>query len=131
MSFLKHVGQVIGRILGIVAKDAKPIADLAAPVAAALFPQFAPEIAAADALVTKIAQQAVAAEALAAAGAAASGGPEKLRAVLENIGPSIDNWVASCFPGAKQVSDVAKSGLVNAVVAILNELQAPPAATTK
>src|SRR5579859_6561909 len=55
VSWLKRVGQVIGRIVAVVAKDAKPAADIATPVAEALLPQFAPEIAAADGLVTRIA----------------------------------------------------------------------------
>src|SRR5579862_3124168 len=59
VSWLKHVGQFLGKVLGIVAKDAKPIADTAATVTEALYPQFAPEISAADNLVTNIAKEAL------------------------------------------------------------------------
>lgn len=128
VSWLKRVGQVIGKVLGIVGHTAAPIAHIAAGVAGALMPQFAPEIAFADGLVTKIAKQALVTEALAAAAAGATSGPEKLAAVIANIGPELDAWVASAFPGSAQVSAVAKAGLVNAVVAIMNELKAPDAA---
>ena len=123
VSWLKHFGQILGKLLGFVAKEAKPIADTAAQVATVLFPQFGTLIAAGDALVTKIAHQAIVAEALAAqAGAAAGTGAQKLEAVLANLGPSIDQWVMNAFPGAKGVSAVAKSGLISAVVGIVNEV---------
>lgn len=122
-SFLKHFGIVLGKILGIIAKDAKPIADTAAGVATVLFPQFAPEIAAADGLVSNIAKQAIVTETLVAAGATPVSGSDKLGAVLANVGPEIDAWVAAKFPGATAVSSASKAGLVNAVVAILNELK--------
>jgi len=124
VGWLKHVGQVIGKILGIVAKDAAPAADVAAKVAEALLPQYAPEIASADGLVTKIAKEAIVAEGVAAAaGTAVGGGTAKLEAVLTNIGPAIDGWVSSNFPGASAVSKASKAGLVSAVVTIMNELE--------
>jgi phage-related tail protein len=126
-SWLANVGQVIGgvakKVLAFLGKEAKPMADIASAVASGMFPQFAPEIAVADNLITNIAKEAVAVEgAAAAAGTATGTGAQKLEAVLKNIGPAIDNWVASAFPGAKQVSTAAKSGLVNAVVGIMNEM---------
>ncbi len=121
ISWLKKFGQVLGKILGFVGTEAPKIAAIAAPVAETLLPQFAAEIAAADNLVTNIAKQAIVTEATAAAGAGMTGA-QKLAAVLSNIGPDVDAWVTSNFPGASQVSSVAKSGLVNAVVAILNEV---------
>ena len=123
VSWLKHFGHILGRILGFVAKEAKPIADTASEVASVLFPQFGPLIAAGDALVTKIAQQAIVAEALASKAGTASGtGAQKLETVLANLGPSIDQWVMNAFPGSKGVSAVAKSGLISAVVGIINEV---------
>lgn len=131
VSWLKHVGQVIGRILGIVAKDVKPVADTAAQVATALFPQWAVLIAAGDSLVTKIAAQATAVESVAAAaGTAAGTGVQKLEQVLGDVGPAIDQWVANAFPGSKALSAATKAGLINAVVAILNEVEGTPAATS-
>jgi len=133
-SWLSRFGHVLGRILGVIAKDAKPIADAATPVAEALLPQFAPEIQAADNLVTNIAKQAVITEGIAAAAGAQTGtGAQKLESVLLNIGPEIDQWVAARFPGAKAVTAASKAGLVSAVVTILNEVDpaavvpAPPA----
>jgi hypothetical protein len=128
VSWLKRVGQVIGRILGIVAKDAAPVANVAASVAEALLPQFAPEIAVADGLVSRIAKEAIAIEGAAASTGQASGtGPQKLATVLSNIGPALDQWVALNFPGAAAVGTAEKAGLVNAVVAILNKIEGNPA----
>lgn len=126
-SWLANVGKTIGsvakKILSFLGGEAKPVADIAAAVATGMFPQFAPEIATADNLVTNIAKEAIAVEgAAAAAGSATGTGAQKLEAVLANVGPAVDNWVASNFPGAKQVSAAAKAGLVNGVVGILNEL---------
>ena len=121
------MGHTIGKILGIIAKDAKPVADQAAAVVSVLYPEFAPAAAAADSLVTKIAAEAVKVESLAAtAGQATGTGAQKLEAVLQNIGSAIDGWVTSNFPGAKEVSAATKAGLVNAVVAILNEVEGTP-----
>lgn len=124
MSWLKSVGSFIGKVLGI-AQKAEPTA---AALASALLPQFAPEIAAADDLYNRIVKQILIAESAMQAAGDAKTGPEKLQAVLSEVGPMLDQWVANNFPGQKQVSAVAKSGLINAIVAILNELQPPPAA---
>lgn len=123
VTWLSKVGAVVGKVLKAVATVAKPVADIAAPVLEALFPQFAAPIAAADGLVTKIATEAVAVESAAAAAGTQTGtGAQKLEAVLEATGPAIDAWVTANFPGAKAVSTAAQAGLVNAVVAILNEI---------
>jgi hypothetical protein len=123
VSWLKHFGQVIGKILGIVAHDAAPIADQAAKVAEIMLPQFATEIAAADNLIDNIAKQALVTEAITTGVGAATTSQEKLATALAGIGPEIDAWVASRFPGATGVSNAAKAGLVNAVVYITNELE--------
>lgn len=125
-SWLSKVGHFMGKILGI-AQKAEPSA---VNIAEALLPQFAPEIALADDIFNKIVKWALVAETSASAAGSATGtGPQKLEAVLQQVGPMLDAWVAANFPGQKQVSAVAKSGLINAVVAILNELQPPaPAA---
>jgi hypothetical protein len=126
VSWLKKIGNVLGKILKIVAKDAAPAADTAAKVAAVMFPQFAPEISAADNLFDAIAREALTAEVMDQAAAQAKGGPAKLQAVLGTMGPAIDEWVKDKFPGANAVSNAAKAGLVNAVVYLMNEV-APPA----
>ena len=123
VSWLKKVGQFFGKILKVIATDAQPIEKIAAPVAEALLPQFAPEIMAADGIFSKIVQEAVAAETVVSGTSAVSGGgAQKLEYVLTNVGPVIDTWIAANFPGTKQISTAAKSGLVNSVVAILNEV---------
>lgn len=131
VSFLKHFGQVVGKILGIVAKDAAPIADKAAVVAEILLPQFSTEIAVADNLIDNIAKQALVTESISAAAATATSGTDKLNTVVAGLSSEIDAWVASRFPGATTVSTLAKAGLVNAVVAVVNEIEAkaPVAAT--
>jgi hypothetical protein len=127
-SWLSKVGQVIAKILGIAQKAEPTAVELAKLV----LPQFAPEIGLADGLFNKIVTEIVAAEtAAAAAGTATGTGAQKLAAVLAASGPAIDAWVAANFPGSKQVSDVAKSKVISAVVDLLNELSptpAPPAA---
>ena len=128
-SWLSKVGSFFGKILGIVATEAKPIEQIAKPVAEALLPQFVPLIDTADSIFSKIVSEAVIAEsAKAAIGQATGSGAQKLEAVLTNVGPLIDGWITSNFPGSAAVSTAAKSGLVNAVVAILNEVD-PKAAT--
>lgn len=127
MSWLKKVGITIARVLGIVQK----VEPTAAAVATALLPEFAPLIEQSNVIFQNIMREVVAAEAAAAAAGQAKTGPQKLAAVLANVGPMLDAWVAASFPGAKAVSDASKAGLVNAVVAVLNEIEAtaPPAPT--
>jgi hypothetical protein len=134
VSWLKHLGNFLGKILKITAKNAPPIADMAAKVAEVMFPQFAAGIAVADNLVDNIAKEALAAEIMEQAGAAAQGGPAKLQAVLANVGPAIDQWIASRFPGSNTVASAKKANLVSAIVDIVNDVTPPstlvvPAAT--
>ena len=121
-SFLSRVGSFIGKIIKVVATDvAKPV-DIASKVAETMFPQFSAEIAFADNLVSNIAKEAIAVEGVAAAAGTATGtGAQKLETVVASVGPAINQWVAAAFPGAKAVSNASQAGLVNAVVAILNE----------
>jgi hypothetical protein len=123
-SWLKKVGSVLAKVLHVIAEESQPIEKIAVPVAKALLPQFASEIDKADGIFSGIVKEAVAAEAVVQAGGATTGGgTQKLSAVLASAGPLLDNWVASNFPGSPQVSIAAKSGLINAIVAILNEVQ--------
>lgn len=123
VSWLKKFGQIVGKILKVIAGETAPIADQAAKVAEVLLPQFATEIVAADNLIDNIAKQALITESVAAAAATPVPGQTKLDTVLANVGPEIDAWVSSRFPGATSVSAAAKAGLVNAVVAIANEIE--------
>jgi hypothetical protein len=123
VSWLQKIGHVITKVLRAIIVDAQPIEKMAVPVAKALLPGFIPAIDAADGIFSNIVKEAVAAEALAtSAGQATGSGPQKLAQVLAASGPVLDAWVTANFPGAKGVSDVSKSGLVNAIVAILNEV---------
>ena len=127
ISWLKKVGQVFAKIIHVIATDAAPIEKIAVPVAEALMPQFIPLINVADGIFSNIVKEAVAVETVSTAASAAQTGQQKLEAVLVNIGPVLDQWVSANFPGSAQVSAVQKAGLVNAVVAILNEIEGTPA----
>jgi hypothetical protein len=123
VGWFKKALQFVGKVLGIIAKDAKPIADIAAKVGITMFPQFASLIAAGDNLISKIALEAVAAEGIVATATTASGtGPQKLEQVLQSVGPAVDQWIQSGFPGHAAISTASKAGLISAVVSILNEI---------
>ena len=121
VSWLKKVGQFFGKVIKAIATDAAPIEKIAVPVAETLLPAFAPLIQTADGIFSRIVSEAVTAETV-ISGVGTGTGAQKLEQVLTSIGPVIDGWVSANFPGAKQVSTVQKSGLINAVVAILNEI---------
>jgi hypothetical protein len=123
MSFLKKVGQIIATVLGIAQKAEPTVVKFTE----ALLPQFVPFIASADTIFQNIVKEIVSAETAAAAAGQAGTGAQKLEAVLANVGPMLDNWVASNFPGAAKLADATKAGLVNAAVALLNDIK-PPAA---
>lgn len=127
VSWLQHFGQILAKVLGVVAKDGASIEKLAAPVAEALMPQFAPEIALADNLATNILKQITVTQGAAAAVGTANTGPEKLQAVTDGITSEFNAWIAAAFPGAKEVSAASKSGLVQAIYNIANEIEAPTA----
>ena len=130
VSWLKKFGQDVVKVLDFVAGKAVPVAQAAGAVVSALEPALAPEIAVAENLVSKIANQATVTEAAFAAVDQSSNGPAKLQAVLSAVGPEISAWVANAFPGAAAVSKTAQAGLVNSVVAILNEVDPTLALTT-
>lgn len=122
-SFLSKIGSFFSKVIHVIATDAAPIEKIAVPVAEALLPEFVPLIQTADGIFSNIVKEAVAAETVqAVAGTATGSGPQKLATVLAAVGPLLDQWVAANFPGAKAISDAQKAGLVNAVVAILNEI---------
>jgi hypothetical protein len=123
VSWLKKLGQDVVKVLDFLAGKAPAIAQAAGAVAETLLPQFAPEINFAENLVSKIAHQSQVTEGAFAAVGQASNGAAKLQAVLGSVGPEIDAWVTNSFPGATAVSTVAKTGLVNAVVSILNDIK--------
>jgi hypothetical protein len=122
MSFLKKIGQLFAKAARIFVTEGAAVEKIAVPVAEALLPQFAPIIAEADVMFQNVVKEVVKVEAAAASAATAPTGAGKLAAVLSNIGPAMDTWIASSFPGSKGLSQASKAGLVNAVVAILNEV---------
>jgi hypothetical protein len=130
VSWLKKVGQFLGKVVGLIAKDGKPVVDDAATVAKILLPQFAGEINIADNIADNIMQEIVTAEAAEQAGVGVSGGAAKLAAVAAASGPALDNWINSKFPGAATLSADVKNGLINAFVAVFNDLKVPPTVTT-
>jgi len=130
VSWLKKFGQDVVKVVSWIAGKAQPIAAAAGAVVSALEPALAPEIAVAENLISKIANQAAITEAAFASVAQGSSGPAKLQAVLAAVGPEIQSWVSNAFPGAAALSQAAQAGLVNAVVAILNEIDPNLALTT-
>lgn len=126
VSWLKKIGQFLGKVIGVIAKDGKPVVDDAAKVATILLPQFAGEIDYADNLADNIMQEIVTAEAAEQAGIGVQGGPAKLAAVAAASGPAIENWIQSKFPGADTLAADVKNGLINAFVAVFNDLKVPP-----
>ena len=130
-SFLQKLGSIFGKVLKAITGAGVTIEKAAVPVAEALLPEFTPLIQVADGIFSNIVKEAIAAESVqAAAGTQTGTGAQKLAAVLANVGPVIDTYVAANFPGASKVSTVAKSGLISAVVGILNELDPPASAST-
>ena len=121
LSFMKRMGHILGQVLGFISKDAQVIEPIAVKVAEALLPQFAAEIQVADNIFSKIVKQAIVTQGLVTATGAATTNAAKFNALLANIGPELDQWVASNLPGVKAVSAINKSNLVQAVIAIANE----------
>jgi|SRR5579863_7994384 len=119
VSWLSKIGHVLAEIIGIAQKAEPTVVSFTE----ALLPQFAPFIGTADTIFQNIVKEIVAAESAAAAAGQVGTGPQKLAAVLANIGPVLDNWVTSNFPGATKVADATKAGLVNAIVALLNDIK--------
>lgn len=124
VSWLAKIGHVLAAILGIAQKAEPTVVGFTE----ALLPQFAPFIASADTIFQNIVKEIVAAETAAAAAGQAGTGASKLAAVLANVSPMLDTWIASNFPGAAKLADATKAGLVNAVVAVLNDVKPPAAA---
>ena len=123
-SWLKKVGHFLGSILKFVGTEEPKIAAIATPALETAFPQFASLIAAGDALATKITKQILVTESLATAVGTATSGTDKLNAALAGVGPEVDAWVKAAFPGSKTLSDTGKKTLINAFVAVANEVEA-------
>ena len=122
-SWLSKIGSFIAKVARVVVTDVAPAEKIAVPVAEALLPEFIPLIATADGIFSNIVKEVVNAETVqAVAGTATGTGAQKLAQVLAASGPILDQWVAANFPGATQVADAQKAGLINAIVAILNAI---------
>lgn len=121
-SWLSKFGHKVGQILGVIAKDAEPVEKVAAATATALLPQFSSEIAYADNLATRILQQVSTTEGAFVAVGQSTNGPAKLQAVVQATSDEMNQWVTNNFGGSAQISDASKAGLVNAIVAIANDV---------
>lgn len=137
VSFLKKFGQEVLKILGVVAKDAAPIAQIATNVAAPLaelaLPQFAPEIEIAKSWVNKGLNLILLNESAFAAVGQAANGPAKFQAVLNGISQDLDAWVANDFPGGAELikgetyladKSAYLTSYINSTVAFLNSRNA-------
>jgi hypothetical protein len=121
-SWLSRFGHEVGVILGVVAKDAEPVEKIAAATATAMLPQFAPQIAYADNLATRILDSVKNVEGTFVAVGQSTNSAAKLQAVVGGISSEMDAWVQANFPGAAAISQASRAGLVNAVVAIANDV---------
>ena len=121
-SWLSRFGHEVGVILGVVAKDALPIEKIAAGTATALLPQFASQIAYADNLATRILTQISTTEGTFVAVGQSTNSAAKLQSVINGTQSEIDTWVQNNFPGAAAISAGTRAGLINAFVAIANEI---------
>ncbi len=124
VSWLKHIGQILAKIGKSIVMVAQPVEKIAVPVLESMFPQFAPGIAKADSIFTNAVKQIIVTEAIGAAATTATSGPDKLKAVAAGIGPELDAWVQSAFPGAAKVAEAEKAGLAQAIVNIVNKIPA-------
>jgi hypothetical protein len=133
VGWLKSVGLAIGKaakeVVAFLSSTKVQAAEAqVANIAELLLPVDAPIIQTFQVVMGKIFQQAVVTET--AVGTVAAAGSQKLAAVVASIGPELDQWVASNFPGSATISADVKAGLVNAIVALQNDLTAPPAASS-
>lgn len=129
VSWLKKFGQEVGKIIGVVAKEAVPIEQKIVPIAEAILPGYAPEIALAAGIFEKAADMIATTEAAFLSVGQGSNGVAKFSAVLSIVGNDIEEWVHNKFPGSAAIVTgeqylSSKAGLVNAVVAFLNGIDA-------
>lgn len=129
VSWWKRALNEVGKIIGFVEKEEPKIQAIALPALQAAFPQFAVLIGGVGTVATKIVNEMVAVQAVGAAAATAPTGVQRLESVLGNVGPALDEWVQSAFPGHQAISVARKSGLIQAMHDILEEID-PSAATT-
>lgn len=130
-SWLKKLGSVIWTaakdVVGFLGNPKVQSAEAqVANIASLLLPAEAPIIQAFQAVMGKVFQQTVVTET--AFANVANAGSQKLEAVLAEVGPELDQWVANGFPGSTRIQDATKAGLINAVVALQNDLMAPGSA---
>jgi len=125
VSWIKHVGNILVKFGRIFVKESAKAEPALAQALEIFMPQFAPEIAMADGLFSKIAKQIIVTQGSAALISAAPVGAAKLQAVTSAIGSEIDQWIANLFPGSTTVSAAKKAGLVQAVFDVIDEQAAP------
>lgn len=128
VSWLKKFGSAVWNaakeVVGFLGSTQVQTAEAAAAqVATLLLPADAPLIQSFQAIAGKIFHQAAITETQFTN--VTSAGTQKLSAVVGAIGPELDAWVANNFPGAAKVQAATKAGLVNAIVALQNDLTAP------
>lgn len=127
-SWLSRLGHEIGVVLGIVAKDVKPINDIVVPIITTLYPALAGPLAIEENWVDRITATAASAETIkAAAGQATGTGLEKFQQVLADpaVNAAIDTWVINRFPGAEKLGEAEKAGLIQAIINVINKVNPP------
>ncbi len=128
ISWLKKFGSAvwnaakeIGGFLG--SSKVQTVEQQVANLAEILLPTDAPLIQGFQIIIGKIFKQAVVTETQFAN--ISNAGAQKFSAVIGLIGPELDQWVANNFAGTAKIQDATKAGLVNAIVALQNDLTAP------
>lgn len=123
VSWFKRTCAFIAKVLKVAVVDEQKIAPILVPALEGAFPEFAPLIAGGDAIATKIVKQIIVTQTMGSAIAGAPNSVDKLNAAVEGIEPEIDAWTAAAFPGSVKLSQLAKSGIVQAFYNALQEIE--------
>src|SRR5271154_4944004 len=127
-NWFKRTFGFMGHILKIAVAVEPKIASIVVPALEQAFPALAVPIAAGDALATKIVKQILVTETLASAVATAPTNADKLNTTVAGVEGEIDQWMQNLFPGSAKLSTVATSGLVEAFLTAVKEVE--PGVTT-
>ena len=118
-SWWKRALNEVGKIIGVIEKDAPKVEAIAIPALQAAFPQFAVLIGGFGAAAQKILGYIVNVQAVGAAAAVQPTGAQRLDSVLADAGPLVDQWIQSAFPGHASIPADKVKGLIQAMHDVL------------